>query len=181
MSKKQVDIDTALAVDAAQTNTEAIITLSTGVVLKCKQAPSLTLVKVMGAFPRPKPPVWINKQVGREMENPDDPDYIERLRAWQMESSNAILNALVLLGTELVSKPKGFPGPNEDAWLDEYQLLGVPMLPENKSWRYLTWVTFKAAIADSDMDLIKEAVGKLSGIPEQKVKAAEEFPGSNPE
>lgn len=153
------------------------ITLSTGVVLRGKLVPPLALIKVMSAFPRPKVPVWLNPSMGREMENPDDPDYIERVRAWKSESGNITLNALILMGTELVSTPKKFPGPDTKDWQEEYQVLGMPMSPENKNWRYLTWITFKAAPTIGDLDLIKEVVGRLSGIPEDKVEAAEQFPG----
>jgi hypothetical protein len=43
----------------------------------------------------------------------------------------------------------------------------------------LTWVIFKAAASMKDLDLLKEVVGELSGVPETDVKAAEEFPGGN--
>lgn len=155
------------------------ITLSTGVVLKGKQVPPLAIIRIMSAFPRPKPPVYMSKTMGREMENPDDPDYIERIKSWQIDSSNAILNALILLGTELVSKPKKMTGPDDDDWLDEYRMLSSEMLPQNRSWRYLTWVTFKAAVNEKDIELIKEVVGGLSGVPESEVKSAEQFPGSD--
>jgi hypothetical protein len=117
--------------------------------------------------------------MGREVENPDDPDYIERIKSWKIELSNSTLNALVILGTELVKIPKNFPGPDTEDWLDEYKLLGVPMQPDKKAWRYLTWITMKAAPQTSDLDLIKEVVGRLSGISEAKVEAAEDFPEGN--
>jgi hypothetical protein len=173
------EMKTAVAVEVATTPEDDTITLSTGVVLRGKQAPPLVLVKVMAAFPRPKPPTWKDPKMGREMENPDDPEYLDRVKAWQIESSNATLNALVLLGTELVSKPKKMPGPMDDTWLEDYELLGVPMNPGNKNWRYLTWMTFKAALTTEDLDKIKEVVGRLSGVPEKAVAAAETFPGSD--
>ncbi len=173
------DIKTVAAVDAALAPEDNTVTLSTGVVLRGKQAAPLVLVKIMSAYPRPKIPVYMNKTMGREVENPDDPDYQERVQAWKMDSTNATLNALIILGTELVSKPKKMEGPEDDGWLEEYRVLGVPMTPENKTWRYLTWITYKAAPTTGDLDLIKEVVGRLSGIPEAKVDAAETFPGSD--
>lgn len=170
---------TVVAVEAAQAPEDNTIKLSTGVVLQGKQAPPLTLVKVLAAFPRPKPPIWKDPKMGREMENPDDPDYIEQVKNWKIESSNATLNALILLGTELVSKPKKMPGPDSDEWLEEYGLLGMPIHPTNKTWRYLAWITFKAALTREDLDLIKEVVGRLSGVPEKAVAAAVTFPGSD--
>ena len=165
------------AVEDANKPEDNTITLSTGVVLRGKQVPPLALIKVMSAFPRPKVPVWISPSMGREMENPEDPDYIERVRSWKAESGTITLNALIMMGTELVSVPKKFPGPDAKEWQEEYQVLGMPMFLENKNWRYLTWVTYKAAPVVEDLDLIKEVVGRLSGISETKVVAAEQFPG----
>ena len=179
MSKKQLEeVVVEVLEETTDERTLNLITLSSGVVLKAKQAPPLALVKVLAAFPRPKPPVYMNKQMGREMENPEDPEYIEKLKAHRMESSNAVLNALILLGTELVSVPKGFSKPADQEWLDEFQLLGLPSRPENASWRYLTWVTQRAVLSEDDLLKIQEAVGRLSGVTEAAVKSAESFSGS---
>jgi hypothetical protein len=175
------DIDSVKTIEQAQVPEDNTITLSTGVVLRGKQVPPLVLVKIMAAFPRPKIPTWINPAMGREMENPDDPDYIERVKSWKVESSDVTLNALILMGTELVKVPKKMPGPESNEWVDEYKLLGIPVFPENKNWRYLTWVIYKAAPAVEDLDLVKEVAGRLSGISEKKVEAAEQFPGRNQE
>jgi len=175
------DMEVVKAVEDAQIPRGNTITLSTGVVLRGKQVPPLVLIKIMAAFPRPKIPTWISPTMGREMENPDDPDYIDRVKSWKIESASITLTALILLGTELVSIPKKISGPDGKEWLEEYQVLGIPMSPENKNWRYLTWITFKAAPTVGDLDLIKEVVGRLSGISEAKVEAAEQFPGSKQE
>lgn len=175
------DMDAVKAVEKIKAPDDNTVTLSTGVVVRGKQAPQLHLVKVLSYLPRPKVPVWFNPNMGREMENPEDPDYIDRVKAWKTESGNLMLNALILLGTEIVSVPKKMPGPNSDDWIDEYKTLGMEIHPESKNWRYLTWFTFKAAPVAADLDVIKEVVGRLSGVPETKVDAAEQFPGRNPE
>lgn len=159
-----------------------LIYLSTGVVLRGKPAPALSLIKIMARFPRPKVPTYHNKTLGREMENPDDPDYQERVQAQKTESSSAMLNALILMGTEIESVPKKFPKPESDDWLDEYRVLGLgDEQADNKHWRYLNWVIFKAAPTADDMQAIQKAVGKLSGVPESAVQDAEEFPGGESE
>ena len=173
MSAEMKVVEAIESVDSDQ------ITLSSGVVLRVKQAPPLTLIKVMAAFPRPKPPVYLNATMGREVENPDDPDYLERLQAHKTESSSALLNALILLGTELVSTPKKFSKPDENSWLEEYAELGIPSKPESKSWRYLNWVMFKAVANEKDLEVIQKAVGRRSGVPETAVKSAEAFSGSD--
>lgn len=157
-----------------------LVQLSSGVVLRCKQAPPLTLMAIMSAFPRPKPPTWKNPLMGgREMENTADPDYLDRVKAWETEQSSVMMVALIATGTELVSKPADLPGPEDQGWLDEYALLNLPMQPENKSWRYLRWVQFKAAVSADDIKKIMQVVGRLSGVSETAVKSAEAFPGSD--
>ena len=156
-----------------------MITLSTGVVLCAKQANPNVLIRVMTANPRPQPPIVFMKAMGREMENPDDPDYISRVRAWEMSYNNGMLNALIGLGTELVSVPKKFPKPEDDSWLADYQAMGLPIHPESRAWRYITWVLFKAAPIDADTKLIGERVRVLSGVQEADVKDAETFPASD--
>lgn len=185
MTKKGIDLQTVEAVERAGQKSDNTITLSSGVVLRGKQIPPVTMIQVMAAFPRPTPPVVFIETMGREMENKDDPDYLERLKQWKVENGNATLNAMIMLGTELVSKPKGMPGPRpgpkEKDWLEDYRLLGVSVYPTNDNWRYLTWVTFKALVSENDVELLKKVVGRLSGIPEVDVKAAESFPGSDQE
>lgn len=179
--QEALDLKTAQAVDEAKFAEDDLIKLTSGVVLRGKAAPPLLLIKVLAAFPRPKPPTWMHPTMAREMENPDDPEYLEALQAWKMESSNATVNALIILGTELVSKPKDLPGPDDKQWLEDYAELGLPMKPESATWRYLTWVTFKAAPTSHDLEYIQEVVGRLSGVPEKKVAAADSFPGSDKE
>ena len=175
----ETDMKTVRAVADAKKGAQNEFTLSSGVVLRAKKANPITLIKVMTRFPRPKPPVVFMKDMGRDMENPDDPDYIERVGAWDMDRNAQVLNALILLGTELVSCPKGIESYKGNKWVEKYKVLDMPVHPDNEDWRYLTWVTFIAAPDDNDMNVIQEAVGRLSGIAEADVKAAEQFPGSD--
>ncbi len=183
MAKQQQDTESKVlrAMEQAESPQDNLIHLSTGVVLRGRMAPPLILMQVMSAFPRPKPPVVFIKDMGREMENADDPDYLDRLKDWRTEQSSAMLVALIATGTELYQKPKGMAGPDDKEWLDEYALLNLPMLRENKAWRYLRWVQFKAATAAEDTQKIMEVVGRLSGVPESAAKTAEQFPGRDQE
>lgn len=169
----------ATAIDNASVETDNLIRLSTGVVLEAKQANPNVLIRIMTSQLRPTPPVSFSKVMGREMENPDDPDYIDRVKAWEMNYNNGMLNALVGLGTSLKSKPNGMSGPNDDEWLKDYQALGLPISPESPAWRYITWVLFKAAVNEKDTAEIGNKVKQLSGVKEADVGAAETFPGSD--
>ncbi len=172
------DLKTIRAVTESKKGAQDEFTLSNGVVLRAKKANPIVLITVMSRYPRPKPPTFFMETMGREMENPDDPDYIERVKAWETESNTQVLNALILLGTEFVSAPKNVQKPSDNKWLDKYKVLDMPVHPDNEDWRYLTWVKFVAASDEQDLALIQEAVGKKSGMAEADVKSAEQFPGS---
>ena len=180
INPNQTDRVIANAID--ESNREAddnLIRLSTGVILKAKQANPSTLIRVMTMQKRPTPPLYFDKSMGREMENPNDPDYISRVQAWQMDYSNGMLNVLIGLGTELVSIPNGLQRPEDEQWIADYRALGLPVISDSPAWRYITWVMQVAAPTDKDLNLISGKVKTLSGTKEADVQAAETFPKSN--
>jgi hypothetical protein len=176
-------MDTKKVADAVDKTGEPdnLIRLSTGVILKGKKANPLTLMEVMAAFPAPMPPEQFNATMGRMIQNSDDPDYIGRRDSWKREHSTAVLQALILLGTELHEKPKTFPGPKDDKWLKVLASLNLPIFPDNENWRYLKWVIHVACVDEKDVESIQEVVGRLSGVSKDAVKTAEDFSGSDPE
>jgi hypothetical protein len=196
------DLKTLDAVEKSKEPPSDLITLSTGVVLRGKKANPLALVTAMSAHPRPEPPIWFDEKMGREMLNYDDPNYLDDLKNHEMKQTNALLVVMINYGTELESLPKGMEGPHpiqkrkkigEDEnkkaiyeteiiwpkWIDDYSLMGIPMHPTRESWRYLRWVQFVAMTDENDMGKIQEVVGRLSGLSEKAVQAAEDFPGSD--
>ena len=211
------EIETIQAIEKASNknpNDENLIRLSSGVVLRGKRASSTLLIEVLTSSRRPKPPTYKNEKMGRLMENPDDPDYIEQVQAYKYEQAGTLVTAMIMMGTEILSIPDGMEGPHPykrsavsgkaegrkqkaeggrrkavevaeelvwPGWISEYELLKMPMNPENETWRYLTWVKFKAATSDEDLKKIQEVVGRLSGVREADAEAAEEFSERNQE
>lgn len=104
------------------------------------------------------------------------------------------LTALILLGTEIHSIPKGMLGPDPVEvtegtgknkkkvvrdWLDEeYSVLGLPMRPDSKKWRYQAWVLTQACVTQDDIKKVQEVVSSMSGVTNTDMEAAKEFPGS---
>ena len=180
INPNQTDRVIAHAID--ESNREAddnLIRLSTGVILKAIQANPSTLIRVMTMQKRPAPPLYFDKSMGRMMENPNDPDYIPRVQAWQMDYSNGMLNVLIGLGTELVAVPIGLQRPEDDQWMADYRALGLPVISDSPAWRYITWVMQVAAPTDKDLNLISDKVKILSGVREADVRDAETFPKSD--
>ena len=196
------DMKTLDALEKSKEEPSDLITLSSGVVLRGKKANPLALMTAVTAHPRPDPPIWFDEKMGREMLNYDDPNYLEEIKGQEMKQSNAMLVVMISYGTELVSVPKGMEEPHPiekkvkvgvdekkkpiyeteikwPKWIEDYSLMGIPMHPTNKSWRYLRWVQFEAMSDEEDMEKIQEVVGRLSGLTEKSVQDAEDFPGSD--
>jgi hypothetical protein len=173
------DIKIAQKLDSVGQADDNLIRLSTGAILEARQANPSILIRVMTATKRPEPPLVFMKSIGREMENSDDPDYIERVKQWQMEYNSSMLSALIGLGTAIHSKPKGMPAPEDDSWIEDYKALNLPVMPNSKNWRYISWVMFIAAPTDEDINAIGNKVKMLSGVREEDVQDAESFPRSD--
>lgn len=186
MDKEPLDIDLSKTdrsiskgLDQAGKADGNLISLSSGVVLEARQANPQVLIRVISQHKRPQPPTYFNESMGRNMENPEDPDYIGRVQAWGAETTAAMLYSLISLGTSLKSKPENVPGPQDDTWLKEYSFLGIDMHADSPSWRYVNWVMYIAAPTAEDTQKIQKIVQRLSGVQEADVRDAENFPESN--
>lgn len=171
--------DAAEEIEREDKEEDDLIALSNGVVLRAKQIPYGLLIKVMARFPRPKVYSQFNETEQRLIQNPDHPDYIEAVRDWNAKYAEALLNTMLLFGTEEVSVPEGIPTTQGRNWIESLETIGEPTFPKSKSWRYLMWVLTVAAVGDRDFELITQKVGRLSGIREEDVQKAAEFPGSD--
>lgn len=151
------------------------VTLSTGVVLKVKPFPRLFIFAVTARIKKPKVPVVFIESKGREEENPDDPDYQEELKDWIVDVANAGNDVAFVRGSEIESIPEGIPGPNDEEWINEMEVFGLPMI-ENPVARYLAWIKAIAAPLDSDITLLLGEIGRLTGVSEEDVEdAVEQF------
>lgn len=148
------------------------LTLSTGVKLKVNSIPPLTMVEALTIFPRPEVPIYFDERLGREVENPDHPDYKERLQKYQLNYALGVMNAMILFGVEVVYVPKGFPKPEDDDWVEKISLVGLDTLPSSKNWRKLAWIKSVACAVAEDSNLLMERVGSASGVSEKDVAAA---------
>ena len=92
------------------------------------------------------------------------------------EASMAMNDAVIMRGTELVSKPKEVRAPDDPDWLESLGALGIPV-PRHKLARYLYWVKHVAAPQLSDLGMIWQKAGRMVGVPEEDVSTMlERFP-----
>jgi hypothetical protein len=153
--------------------------LSTGVVFKAIRVPSMVFPELMARMERPKPPRVFIADIGREEENPSDPDYIAKLDVFNAEYTKAIIDTMIVLGTEVLSVPDDIKKDNDELWLKK--LKALRMFPEDEIQRYLLWVKTVAAPLDDDIQSIMREVGRLSGVSEEDVSEAVETFRDNPE
>jgi hypothetical protein len=150
---------------------DGLLRLSTNVVLKPVRVPNMIFPEVMRRYARPRPPRVMIADLGREEENPNDPTYLAQLEAYNSELGMAMVDTMIVMGTELVSAPKDFPKPAEARWADKLKAAGFTITSEPIQ-RYLMWVKYIAAPSDEDIQLIMEGVGRLSGVSEKDVSEA---------
>lgn len=157
-----------------KTNDPKVIELSTGVKLRGKPMPPVVFINLSTKNPPPDMPTFKDKD-GTVYVNPDDPNYIEKKKHWETESSRDMLNGMIIFGTVLEEVPKGVEKPSGNDWLELVEVAGMQTKPDNKSWRYLWWVLTVAAPDAEDWSKITEVVGRLSGVPEDDVQDAAKF------
>jgi hypothetical protein len=147
------------------------IRLSTGVILTAKKISGFLMQEVVRQFPKPKPPMWHNEEMGREEPNPDNPKYVEELSEREANIGLAMIDLFIIAGSEYKSHPRSIPGPDDSSWVDDLQAIGMEV-GENKKKKYLMWIKYIAAPDEADMSLIIYEVGKKSGVSEEAVASA---------
>lgn len=169
--KKVVEAEARAA--AISTNGRVQITLSTGVILNLRPVPKQFIYEATRSFERPRVPVVLNKDKGREEENPADPDYQEAVQRYIIDTANAATDVAMLRGTEIAHRPKDVPGPDDEIWIQEMEVLRLPMR-NNPRARYLAWLKAIAAPLDHDIRTLLEEIGRLTGVSEADVADAVE-------
>lgn len=148
------------------------ITLDNGVVLKLTPVPPFVAQQAVMNLKEPKPPVVdVGKGDGREEENPNDPNYLEEMNAYNVQVIETTTNAMLITGTEIASIPDGVQSPEDDDWLDRIQFLGIEIERENKWARYIAWLRYYALSGPSIARIIAE-LRKSVGLTEEEVDAA---------
>lgn len=161
--------EVALEVAQTERKKDNTVALSTGVILKVKSVSRMLLGDLMRKYERPKPPLVFNKDIGRQEENVNDPDYKARINKYDTDVAMGVVDVMIMMGTELKSVPKGISALDSD-WDDGYDALGINVGSGKK--RYLNWVKHIAAPDDEDVNNIINAIGKLSGVAEDDVNTA---------
>ncbi len=149
------------------------LTLSTGVVFKIMDIPLFAFDKIKENMERerPKVPVVYIEAKDREEANPNDPDYIAAIDAFERKQSEKLIDMIIVLGTELDQVPEGFPKDDDESWTSKLKLLGFD-IPEDKDERYLTWIKLCAMRTREDYESLLIACSRSAGVTEEDVAEA---------
>jgi len=110
------------AVQVAQEGDEEseIFITSSGYRVRKMAVPDSLMQRVGAKIKKPKVPLWYNPDKERDEPNPNDPDYIEAVNAAVQERGNAILDAAIMFGCELLD---GLP--EDRMWIKKLKILGI--------------------------------------------------------
>lgn len=152
-------------------------TLSNGIVLSAKPVPPYLVAAVNQEFQPPPPPKVYIEEKGRDEENPNDPQYLRDCQRLSEEQNQAINDLLMGMGTEVVSVPKGYYRPEDDAWISQVEFAmnvtgrRLKVERDDAIKRYLCWLRFYALENGSDIAIVSNLPLHLSGIREEEVAA----------
>lgn len=158
-----------------------LVTLSTGVVLRFRPVSPTVLDRARQAVPVPQPPVVYNEARDRSEPNPNHPDYLAAVRAYDEQLVLAAWRAAAILGTKIESLPEGFPGPFEDRWIEELeaglpegQTLDVQRELTNereRNARYFQWLSLYAFGTEEDAFTVAAIAPSTVSLTEEEVAA----------
>lgn len=159
-------------VEAQATKKEGnLITLSSGVVLKVRPVPPMILAKIDQKFPDPPMPMVRDEDRGRDIPNPQDPNYLNAVERNSNDKGSAIIDVLAGLGTLPVSVPEGMYTYDQDDWIEPLEFVGIEV-PIKGTGRYLAWLKYYVIRSGEDLALIAKRSAKSLGVPEEAVADA---------
>lgn len=168
--RHQPDVEMATAPSAGDKDQ---VTLSTGVVLKITSVSPMAFGDLENKYPSPPIPRVYDEVKGREISNPLSAEYKKAVAENENRKALAALDLAIVLGTRLLSIPKGMDGPDSEEWKDTLFAMGYNKESiESKKARYLSWVKLNAASNNADWNMLSMTVMRRMGVPEQDVNAA---------
>lgn len=159
------------------------IRLSSGVVLRTKKVSVLRIQAVANKIKPPKLEDYAFYDPDREetILNPNHPEYLAAVERHNTEVGMAVLDALIVFGTEPVEVPDTVHPLESDAWLEELDFVGIEVNRESKLARYLAWVRYVAMVTEEDVSLVTQKISSSTmGSSEELVaQAIENFPNKS--
>lgn len=148
------------------------VTLSNGVILKCKAVPIMTIRHAASTIPKPKPPIVKNEDKGRDEVWEGDPAYQEALTDWEEKVGDVGTNVLLMLGTSIEFVPEDINRPEDNGWLEILRATGIEVNADSVPARYISWLRFYAIATPSDLLAVTTNIAEKSGVMNKDVQAS---------
>lgn len=134
-----------------------------GITFKMRRVSKLMVLDASRKIKIPRPPKVFIEEKGREEENPNDPEYLERKTEAEYERSMLIMHAYIALGTKPISIPEDIEPIESNGWLEELSEIGLGT-PSSDRVRYLMWVKYVGVPDEKDLNDLLTEVMRYSGI-----------------
>ena len=148
------------------------IALSNGIVLRIKPMPPLLLNDIANSIPEPEMPKIFIEEDNRYEDNPDHPAYIKALNDRANEVGIRTINAIISVGSEVVSIPDGVLRPEDNGWLKRTKFTNYQFDADDPEERYLAWLRFYAIATSEDLNKVNTLPLILAGLREAEVEDA---------
>ena len=163
MSDKATKVVTELATEEKRrVLPNGVILSSLGVRIKLKPLSPGILQRARAKIKTPPVPKYFDENKGREIENPNHPAYKAALEQVEMDRNEAVVNAMVMFGTELVDGV-----PEDDSWIDMLEVSGVED-NVNRDSKVLLEFLYKKHIAVGNPEYL--LISQLSGGDPEAIK-----------
>lgn len=146
-----------------------IITLSNGIRLRVQRVAPLAIREAVLRVEKPRPPMVMVEDKGREEENPQHPDYLRAMEEYEEATGLAAMNVLLLMGTAVESIPEGLSRPEDDDWVENLEFLEIEVDRDNPKARYLAWLRYSALTSDQDLAACVGIAREFAGVKEEDV------------
>jgi hypothetical protein len=150
---------------------DGITTLTTGVRVRLKSVSSSLVAEVMGRVQDPEVPIFHDEEKDRDLPNPNDPRYLRALDDAETKRQQAIVDAMLVFGVELVDAL-----PENKDWIEELAFLGIEV---DKSSKLTTEFAYKkyVAVGAPDLSLVLSTSSPVSA--QEVADALSSFPDNS--
>lgn len=149
-----------------------LVTLSNGIVLRCRPIPPFVLRQAGSRIEEPEVPIFHNEAKGRDEENPEDPEYKKACEEYKLRVGDAGMNVMLAVGTSIEHIPDGVAKPEDDDWIETLTSVGIEIAHASPQERYLSWLMFYAIATTDDIRRVSAAVGETASVKEEDVALA---------
>lgn len=157
------------------------VLLSNGILMRVMPTSQEVMRRMISQRERPKPPVQMIEELGREEENEDDPAYQDALEQYDQLLMDDTYRVLMFLGTEVVSVPPGWYMPEDPRWIHRLAAGGIKVNEENEATRYVDWIQLYAIrTAYDNSKLLGALMERVGALRDSEVMRAVERFQSNP-